>query len=72
MLKVQVEVYQSIYDFEEGRTAFRMYQINHDCPEDRRVLGQQCRNAFEGGQLIVTYPAKALLHDDGDNKMHGR
>lgn len=37
----------------------RLYQMNHDDPVQRRVLGEQCRNAFEGGQRIVTYPVMA-------------
>lgn len=37
----------------------RHYTMNHDDPVQRRVLGEQCRNAFEGGQRIVTYPMRA-------------
>ena len=36
----------------------RAYTMNHDDPLQRRVLGEQCRNAFEGGQRIVTYPER--------------
>ena len=32
------------------------YIMNHNDVFQRRVLGEQCRNAFEGGQRIVTYP----------------
>lgn len=35
------------------------YTMDHDDPAQRRVLGEQCRNAFEGGQLVVTYPVPA-------------
>ena len=35
---------------------FRKYSMDHDDPMQRRVLGEQCRNAFDGGQRIVTYP----------------
>lgn len=52
-LIVRVEVYRR-----EGREwkLFRSYTMNHDHPAQRRVLGEQCRNAFEAGQKIVTYP----------------
>lgn len=36
-----------------------IYQMNYDDSVQRHVLGEQCRNAFEGGQRIVTYPMKA-------------
>ena len=35
---------------------FRKYAMNHDCPTEKRVLGEQVRNAFEGGQKVITYP----------------
>lgn len=37
-------------------TLFRQYIVNHDDPVQRRVLGEQCRNAFEAGQSINTAP----------------
>ena len=49
-LHVQVEVYAPT------GALVRAYTMNHDDPTQRRVLGEQCRNAFEGGQRIVTYP----------------
>ena len=49
-LIVSVEVW-------EGNRRLRAYTMNHDDPTQRRVLGEQCRNAFEGGQRIVTFPA---------------
>lgn len=49
-LYVKVEVWN-------GCVKFREYVMNHDEADQRRVLGEQCRNAFEGGQRIVTYPA---------------
>lgn len=55
-MKVCVEVYSSINAYEDGAEAFRSYTMNHDDPGERRVLGEQCRNAFEGAQVIVTYP----------------
>lgn len=39
-----------------GDRLFRKYTMNHDDQAQRRVLGEQCRNAFEGGQRVVTYP----------------
>jgi hypothetical protein len=32
------------------------YVMNHDDPQQRRVLGQQCRLAFEAGQSVWTCP----------------
>lgn len=32
------------------------YVMDHDDPSQRRVLGEQCRNAFEAGQSVVTNP----------------
>lgn len=34
------------------------YVMDHDDPVQRRVLGEQCRNAFEAGQSITTSPIK--------------
>jgi hypothetical protein len=55
-LLVCVEVYASVEDFESGRDPVRAYTMNHDDETERRTLGAQCRNAFEGGQLVLTYP----------------
>jgi len=55
-MKVCVEVHSSLDSFEDGEKPFRCYVMNHNDPGERRVLGEQCRNAFEGGQVIVTYP----------------
>jgi hypothetical protein len=35
---------------------YREYEMDHNDPAQRRVLGEQCRNAFEGGQCVITYP----------------
>jgi hypothetical protein len=32
------------------------YVMNHNDPQQRRVLGEQCRNAFEANQSMFTYP----------------
>lgn len=34
---------------------YRKYDINHDDPKQRRVLGEQATNAFRAGQMVVTY-----------------
>jgi hypothetical protein len=52
MLKIKVEVYNN----EKEMRLLKEYELNHDDPNQRRVLGEQCRNAFEGGQMIVTFP----------------
>ena len=45
--------------WDKNESLVRDYTMNHDDPAQRRVLGEQCRNAFEGGQTIVTYPVPA-------------
>lgn len=50
MLKVAVEV------CDNHGVLIASYTMNHDDPAQRRVLGEQCRNAFEAGQSIFTYP----------------
>lgn len=54
-MKVCVEVHASLDSFEDAEKPWRSYVMNHDNADERRVLGEQCRNAFEGGQVIVTY-----------------
>ena len=51
-LHVHVEVWAA------NGALIRAYTMNHDDRTQRQVLGEQCRNAFEGGQRIVTYPVK--------------
>lgn len=55
-MKVKVEVYESKIAY-EAASPLREYVMDHDDQSQRRVLGEQCRNAFEGGQIIVTMPA---------------
>ena len=54
-MKVCVEVHATLIAFEDGADPFRKYTMNYNDPAERRVLGEQCRNAFEAGQVIVTY-----------------
>lgn len=42
-----------------GGPVFRSYTMDHNDPAQRRVLGEQCRNAFEAGQCVLTYPVAA-------------
>ena len=51
-LHVHVEVWAA------NGALIRAYTMNHDDRTQRQVLGEQCRNAFEGGQRIVTYPER--------------
>jgi hypothetical protein len=52
-LMVKVEV----WDCPEGLPRKLLtYTMNHDDAQQRRVLGIQCRNAFEAGQSIRTDP----------------
>lgn len=59
-MKVQVEVHSNLHTFNDGAPPLRLYQMDHNDHAQRRVLGEQCRNAFEGGQVIVTYATEAL------------
>ncbi len=40
-------------------TLHRQYVMDHDDATQRRTLGEQCRNAFEDGQSILTSPMSA-------------
>jgi len=39
-----------------GGDVYRDYTMDHNDPSQRRVLGEQVRNAFEAGQCVITYP----------------
>jgi hypothetical protein len=54
-------IYDSRKPFSTGQEEeiYRDYVMDHDDPSERHVLGEQCRNAFEAGQCIVTFPVKA-------------
>lgn len=54
-MNVRVRVFRSVESFTFEPPIFD-YVMDHDDPAQRRVLGEQCRNAFEGGQLILTNP----------------
>jgi hypothetical protein len=56
-MKVAVEVYESKMAFLRGSGPVTAYTMDHNDVSERRVLGEQCRNAFEGGQVVVTMPA---------------
>lgn len=56
-MKVRVIVYAD-YDLVFKSPMIACYIMNHDDAAERRVLGEQCRNAFEAGQCVVTYPIK--------------
>ena len=50
MLLIKVVVYNP------DDSIVRIYTMDHDDPAQRKVLGEQCRNAFEAGQSISTTP----------------
>ncbi len=56
-----VEAYARGFRHRKGTTpgCIASYSMNHNSVEERLVLGEQCRNAFEGGQLVVTKPEAA-------------
>lgn len=56
-MRVNVEVYSSLTDYENGADPIACYAMNHNREAERRVLGQQCRYAFEAGQMMLTYPS---------------
>ena len=56
-MKVRVQIYANEIALSHG-IPFKWYTMNHDDAAERRVLGEQCRNAFEAGQCVVTYPVK--------------
>lgn len=51
MVLVEVLVQDGLF-----MTLHKSYIMNHDDAQQRRVLGIQCRNAFEAGQSIRTSP----------------
>ena len=55
-MHIWVEIHDSAIEFEAGNKPRHYYRMNHDDPTQRRVLGEQCRNAFEAGQCVVTIP----------------
>ena len=55
-MKVRVCVFNTIDDFDNWER-LRDFVMDHEDPTQRRVLGEQCRNAFEAGQIILTMPA---------------
>ena len=55
-MQIYVEIYANRQQFMTCGDPIRSYFMDHSDPAQRRVLGEQCRNAFEGGQLVVTGP----------------
>lgn len=57
-MKVRVQVFPkpSVGQQYTDNPPFRDYVMDHNDQKQRMVLGIQCRNAFEGGQVIVTRP----------------
>lgn len=52
MLMIKVVVYAKAGDIKP----IAEYEMDHDDPVQRRRLGASCREAFEAGQMVVTYP----------------
>lgn len=55
MLRVEVRVFESPEKYEDGDPPLVAYVMDHDNPEERARLGAGCREAFEAGQLVMTY-----------------
>ncbi len=56
-MQIHVEIYANRQQFWDCADPIRSYWMDHSDPAQRRVLGEQCRNAFEAGQVVVTGPA---------------
>lgn len=52
MLLIKVQIFNS------NGTLLRSYTMDHDDQTQRRVLGEQCRYAFEAGQSVTTTPKR--------------
>jgi len=52
MLQIKVVVYES----REAKTVIAEYVMDHDDAAQRKRLGISCREAFEAGQMVVTFP----------------
>lgn len=63
-MNVNVEVWESAnafrdaYQNKHSRGLVRYFLMDHNDPAQRRVLGEQCRSAFEAGQLVMTWPLR--------------
>lgn len=56
-MQVHVCVWRNIEAFDGGEELpIVEYTMNHNDPVERKVLGMQCRAAFEAGQVVLTYP----------------
>lgn len=58
MLKVRVLIYASEEAFDNFDAPIHSYVMDHDNTDSRRVLGAQCRYAFEAGQVVATIALK--------------
>lgn len=56
MLKIIAEVYMPVGNNPFGSLVGK-WELDHDDPAERRVLGIRCRDAFEAGLSVRTYPA---------------
>lgn len=54
-MKIKVEVYNNYIEFDFAEPVVS-YVMEHDEPEQRKRLGIGCQDAFEAGQLVMTYP----------------
>lgn len=54
-LLVNVRVFHSYRDFKRSNP-FRSYIVDYSDRAQRAVLGTQCRNAMEAGQIVLTLP----------------
>lgn len=52
MLQIKVIV----YEHPKSEKVVAEYVMDHDDAAQRRRLGVSCREAFEAGQMVVTYP----------------
>lgn len=54
-LLVEVRVYSSPLSLGKGEQPIVSYAMDHNDEAQRRRLGQECRRAFEAGQVVLTW-----------------
>lgn len=64
-MKIRVEIYANMDALDHYET-LHSYVLEYDDPQQRSVLGRQCKEAFEAGQFVLTYPVTA--DTSGSNK----
>ena len=56
MLKIRACFWQKPEDFLNNRAPTHSYTLNYDDDAERRTLGMRCKEAFDAGWAVATYP----------------